>query len=91
MTREEYDNRMKEISARDIIDIHKSLLQTQAGIIYIASLEKQNAILSKALVMMSGRLFLVDNYENKPNWTYVYDKYIGYAAAEEGRQHETTD
>jgi uncharacterized protein YllA (UPF0747 family) len=41
MTRQEYDFRMQEIIARGVTDMHKSLLQTQAGLIYIASLEAE--------------------------------------------------
>ena len=48
----------------------------------ISNLKYDKAVLERALGMMSGRLFLCDNYENKPNWTYAYDKYIRYAKEE---------
>jgi len=84
MTKQEYTNKLKAVwSLSNAADFNEKLSkQDEIADEYISELEYEIMALDKALVAASARLFLCDNYENKPNWTYVYDKYIRYGKEE---------
>ena len=83
MSREEY---LDQVNGAESPEAKATVMS-----LYIATLEKDKAILERALGMMSGRLWLLDNYEDKPDWTYVYDKYIRYGKKEVDEDEKNRD